>query len=211
MSYPFVFEGVWAIDARSVLFASVALFVSLPALLVSSSLKLIYAIYLDGIGMIFGVLIIVICILIGILWRKYIYQKIDISDWLNIYLYALLIHGTIIISFYIFPKNLVSAAISTLSLPMIALYPVTMIIVRAFFLAEKKHEDSSDLIEKADQKFLNHFNHQHTFLLVIDPKDGQIIDANPGAVEFYGWSKNILIRKNWLISVYQFLTRFKKS
>jgi|GEM_PF-5901679 len=58
---------------------------------------LIYAIYLGGIDLIFGVLIIVICTLIGILWRKYVYQKIDISDWLNIYLYALLIHGSIIV------------------------------------------------------------------------------------------------------------------
>mgnify|MGYP000662718578 CR=1 FL=1 len=33
-------------------------------------------------------------------------------------------------------------------------------------------------------------------MLIIDPEDGSIIDANPAAVNFYGWSKNKLTAMN---------------
>lgn len=32
------------------------------------------------------------------------------------------------------------------------------------------------------------FNNQHVVMLIVDPADGQIIDANPAAQAFYGWS-----------------------
>ncbi|MBV1709292.1 MAG: PAS domain S-box protein [Erysipelothrix sp.] len=195
MSYPLVLDGGLMIDARSVLISSVALFVPLTALLISSSMMMIYTIYLGGIGLYFGALIIVISTLIGILWRRYVLDKLDISRWLNIYLYALLIHGSIIASLTILPENLVNLANATLSIPLIALFPITTIIVSAFFLNEKTFEESNALIDQTDQKYSQLYNHPHTILLVIDPKDGQIIDANPGALEFYGWSKKTLLDK----------------
>jgi PAS domain-containing protein len=30
-------------------------------------------------------------------------------------------------------------------------------------------------------------------MLIVDPSSGDIIDANPGALEFYGWQKNTLL------------------
>ena len=137
MSYPLVLDGVLMIDSRSVLISSVALFVPLTALLISSSMMMIYTIYLGGISLYFGLLIIVISTLTGILWRKYVLDKLDISRWLNMYLYALLIHGSIIALLYILPENLVNLANATLSVPFIALFPITTIIVSAFFLNEK--------------------------------------------------------------------------
>lgn len=88
MSYPLVLDGGFMIDARSVLISSVALFVPMTVLLISSSMMMIYTIYLGGIGLYFSALIIVISTLIGILWRRYVLDKLDISRWLNIYLCA---------------------------------------------------------------------------------------------------------------------------
>ncbi|NOY23374.1 MAG: PAS domain S-box protein [Acidobacteria bacterium] len=39
------------------------------------------------------------------------------------------------------------------------------------------------------------FTNNHTVMLVIDPRDGSIIDANPAAVRFYGWLQDELKRK----------------
>lgn len=39
------------------------------------------------------------------------------------------------------------------------------------------------------------FNNRHVVMLIVDPADGQIIDANPAAQVFYGWSTDELRQK----------------
>lgn len=40
------------------------------------------------------------------------------------------------------------------------------------------------------------FEHSHSIMLIIHPQSGQIYDANPAAVKFYGWSHAQLCEKN---------------
>jgi len=50
-------------------------------------------------------------------------------------------------------------------------------------------------LRESEAKFRNLFHNNHTVMLLIDPKDGKIIDANPAASFFYGWSHKDLIQK----------------
>lgn len=51
-------------------------------------------------------------------------------------------------------------------------------------------------LEESENRYSNIFRNNHSIMLVIDPENGQIVDANPAAMSFYGWSlKEITSRK----------------
>lgn len=56
-------------------------------------------------------------------------------------------------------------------------------------LLEEKLSDS-------ERKYKSIFNESHSIMLLLDPKDGGIVDANASAVKFYGYSRKILLNMN---------------
>ena len=51
-------------------------------------------------------------------------------------------------------------------------------------------------LRESEERYRNLFDNKHTVMLVIDPENGDIIDANPAAELFYGWSTDILKTMN---------------
>jgi len=51
-------------------------------------------------------------------------------------------------------------------------------------------------LEQSEQSYRNQFIHNSAVMLLIDPSDGRIIDANLAAVEFYGYSRDRLLSMN---------------
>ena len=56
----------------------------------------------------------------------------------------------------------------------------------------KRTEEELRLSEK---RYRSLFNNNHSIMLLIDPENGDIVDANPAATTFYGWSYEELIGK----------------
>lgn len=48
-------------------------------------------------------------------------------------------------------------------------------------------------LRQSEARYVALFNNSHTTMLIIDPKDGAIIDANPAASQFYGWPREKLL------------------
>ncbi len=49
---------------------------------------------------------------------------------------------------------------------------------------------------KSEEKYRSLFKNNYAPMLIIDPQNSQIIDANPAASNYYGWAHDILISKN---------------
>lgn len=58
-----------------------------------------------------------------------------------------------------------------------------------------KSKWSETYLRKSELRFRNLFQNHAAATLLIDPKSGAILDANPSAVRFYGWSREELQRK----------------
>lgn len=43
-------------------------------------------------------------------------------------------------------------------------------------------------LEKSEEKYRSLFENQYSVMLILDPESGEIVDANPAACDFYGWS-----------------------
>lgn len=67
-------------------------------------------------------------------------------------------------------------------------YGITMLQTRK---AQKVAEDE---LRQSEARYRSLFQNKHTVMLIIDPEDGAIVDANPAAVTFYGWGLDELCR-----------------
>jgi PAS domain S-box-containing protein len=61
-------------------------------------------------------------------------------------------------------------------------------------ITELRYAEQS-LIE-SEQRYRSLFQNDHTAMLLIDPENNRIVDANPAASEFYGWSVEELTQMN---------------
>ncbi len=50
-------------------------------------------------------------------------------------------------------------------------------------------ELAEDELRQSESRYRSLFQNKQTVMLIIDPKDGRIVDANPAAVTFYGWEQ----------------------
>ncbi len=57
-------------------------------------------------------------------------------------------------------------------------------------------EDTETLLQKSEDRYRSLFNNSIAVFLLIDPSTGAIVDANPAACSYYGWSHKELCDKN---------------
>jgi PAS domain S-box-containing protein len=60
----------------------------------------------------------------------------------------------------------------------------------------KAKEMAEEAMHQSEARYRSLFQNKYTIMLIIDPENGAIVDANPAAVDFYGWDKNELCRMN---------------
>lgn len=54
---------------------------------------------------------------------------------------------------------------------------------------------SAESLRSSEERYRRLFHNHHTVMLLIDPADGSIVDANPAAERFYGWTREELLAK----------------
>jgi PAS domain S-box-containing protein len=69
-------------------------------------------------------------------------------------------------------------------------YGITMLRNRTEKAAAEK------ALRQSESKYKSLFNNRYTVMLIVDPSDGSIIEANPAAAEYYGWSAAELCSMN---------------
>jgi PAS domain S-box-containing protein len=53
----------------------------------------------------------------------------------------------------------------------------------------EERKQAEELLRESEQRYSSLFKNNHSVMLLIDPESGGIVDANPAACSFYGWSQ----------------------
>ena len=60
-------------------------------------------------------------------------------------------------------------------------------------IAKRKKVEKA--LRESEERYKSLFKNNHSVMLLIDPENADIVDANPAAISFYGWSHEELTRK----------------
>jgi PAS domain S-box-containing protein len=60
---------------------------------------------------------------------------------------------------------------------------------------KRASRQAEETVRESEERYRSLFENKHTAMLIIDPESADIVDANPGAISFYGWSHEELTSK----------------
>ncbi len=183
-------------DTRSVLLAGSGLFLGNLPTVIAMGVTGAFTWIQGGPGAPTGTTIILASGLIGILWRGFRRGHLVDIAWRELYLFGLVVHAAILVLFFIMPIADAVRVLRLTWLPVLALYPlVTMLFGRMMALRLQRERDAMRLRE-SEERHRSLFEENHSVMLLVDPADGQIIEANQAAVNFYGLPpEKLLARK----------------
>ena len=61
---------------------------------------------------------------------------------------------------------------------------------------EELVQQRTEQLQASEERYRSLFENQHTAMLLIDPKNGAIVDVNPAAVSFYGYPRHDFLKMN---------------
>lgn len=199
MLTPFEIEKGLFYDARSVVIGIAGFFGGPLTAAIAATIALAYRIPRGGAGVIPGSLSIVFPAILSIIaWQAR--QRYPANPQgrkphmvLETWFLGLIIHASVVLAQLALPGGRWHQIIPLMLFPFLVVFPLVFsLICLLFFDNERITKAALDLAE-SEARYRSLFENHHTVMLIIDPSTGRIVDANPAAVEFYGWDRATLI------------------
>ena len=192
MLSPYVLRPGVVFDARSVLVATAAyVFGPLPAAVVvamTATLRLLQG----GLGAGVGVGIIVASAGLGLLFRRRHRGDLATTSWRELIGLGFAAHVAMLLVTLGLPRPVALDVLRSISLPVLTLYPLLTVAVGGLMVRRMRQDRLAREVTDSEARFRSMFENGHVMMFQVDPRDGAIVDANPAAVAFYGWSREQL-------------------
>ena len=179
-------------DSRSIIMITAGLFGGPIVALISASIALSYRLWLGGGGAMVGSMVIAESAGLGLVWHCLREKYPWFVGKPGLYLLGALVHLLMIGLMAWLPKGVRSDFFRQVSVPVLVLYPLATMVVGRLFLRQEEINEKSKSLSESEERYRQLFNNKHTVLMIIDPTDGAIVDANPAAEGFYGWGRSQL-------------------
>ncbi len=102
--------------------------------------------------------------------------------------FGMLVHMIMVMLTFMLPGGVGPAVASQIALPVLLVYPVVTMVGCFIFLDQEEHIRTDRALRESEERYRRLFHNNHTPMLVIVPDAGEIVDANPAACRYYGWS-----------------------
>lgn len=179
-------DGV-ILDTRSVLLGASGLFFGLIPTSVAMVAAAVYRLVQGGGGADTGVAVIAASGTIGLLWRSRRREHLSSLTVRELYLVGIVIHVVLLVLFVVIPVPDTWETLRLVTLPVLLIHPATFALLGILMVNRLGREEASRGIEESELRYRSIFENRHVVMFILDPDTGRIVDANPRAVEFYGW------------------------
>lgn len=180
-------EGVF-LDTRSILISISGLFFGAIPTLLLALITAAFRIANGGAGALTGVLVILTSALIGLglrYWRK---KKLSQLRFRELLMMGLLVHVLMLVLFLLIPLPTALPILKVVSLPVLLLYPVGTALLGLLLRNLLQTAESAKALTESENRYRSLFFDNQLTMLILDPLTLAILEANPAAEKFYGWS-----------------------
>lgn len=188
MLTPWILAPGLVFDTRTIMLSVSGLFFGTIPTLIAMLITGIYRITLGGDGVFMGVATIISSGAIGILWRKlrpgfkkentlYEFLKLGIS-----------VHIVMLLCIFLLPGDKMWLIFKNIALPALTIYPIGTVLLGFLLINREENWKNKIDLKESEERFRNLFMSSHAIMLIIDPGTNKILDANPAATSFYGYS-----------------------
>lgn len=185
MSVPFtLFPGLF-FDTRSILISVTALFFGLIPALIAAIAAIIYRVLLGGAGVLTGIAVITSSMLIGLVWRRWFYNKSIKWRWLSIYVMSVIVHVTMLACMLLVQTSDKLAVVREIAIPVMIIYPITSILLGILLVHQVERRKSQERLHESEEKYRRLYETMAQGV-VYQAFDGSIISANPAAEHILG-------------------------
>ncbi len=109
------------------------------------------------------------------------------------WLIGIIIHVAAILSQLLLPDRRWASTLPIIAPTFLIAFPLGYTLIAALFLENEERAENQRKLEASEERYRRLFNNYHTTMLLVDPESSKIIDANPAAEAFYGWSRDTLL------------------
>jgi len=184
-------------DGRTILLTIAGLFGGPIVLGIATLSSVIFRFFIiGGSGRFVGVLTIIIAAGIGLCaysWRKRT-QK-PLNAW-RILAIGYSVHLLMLLAQLLLPDQRWKEIIPAIALPVLLFYPLAFFLICQLFIENEEREKNQAMLEESEARYKLLFQNHRSIMLLIDHETGRIVDANPAAEAFYGWTRQVLLSKN---------------
>ncbi len=176
-------------DARSVVLGISGLFFGGIATVAAMAVALLYRMIQGGPGALTGVLVILGSGLLGIAWRHLRRGGSAPPELRELYLFGLCLHLLVLALFLTLPDGIAFEILPQVALPILILFPLATVALGLLLVRKLRRDITAKRLEESESRYRNLFEGGSQAMLVVDPEDGRIVDANAPAAALYGYPR----------------------
>ena len=194
MLVPFRLEDGVVYDARSVVASLAGLYFGAVPAFVAAAVAGAFRWWLGGVGTAAGIATLVVSAAIGLAWRRWRPAERGARGWPELLAFGLLVHVAVAALQATLPRPAAERFLVEVAPVMWTLFPLVTMLTGLMLERRAVQLRTRDRWEESEARFQALFENGHAVMFVVDPADGRIVDANPAAAAYYGWSRDDLRR-----------------
>jgi len=179
-------------DTRSVLLALCGLFLGPLPTVIAMLLTAAYRLWVGGVAAPVGVLVILASGLLGLLWRWRYWAGLESLNWRPLYALGLAVHGVMMTLMLLLPWETARVVLGTAGVPVLIIHSLLTVALGLLIVDRLRRQHDQERLREQEERYRSLFDNGHTPMLIIDPDDGRIVDANETAARFYSWRRDEL-------------------
>ncbi|MEA4857993.1 MAG: PAS domain S-box protein [Solidesulfovibrio sp.] len=189
-----LFPGLF-FDTRSILLGVTGLFFGVLPTVVAMAMAVSLRVTQGGLGLYVGCAVILASGCLGLAWRRWRKGALAGLGVGELYAFGVLLHLVMLACMLLLPAGHVLETLRRIALPVMVIYPAATAGLGLLLVRRLARNRIVASLRESESRYLSLFENNHAVMLLIDPDTGAIVDANPSACAYYGWSREAIRRQ----------------
>ena len=182
-------------DTRSILLGMVGLFFGLVPTLLTTLMIAAVRVAQGGVGMGMGLAVIAVSGAIGLAWGRWRGRDLSRLTIWELYVFGVVVHVAMLVCVCLLPGDLARETFERIALPVLLIYPAATAALGVLLVRRYVRNQVALRLQESEMRYQSLFENNHAVMLLVDPDSGAVLDANPSACAYYGWSRETMRQK----------------